>query len=445
VEGEGSRAPLWLLPGEALHLPAMHRARFGLGLVLGIATLAAAVPAYVYLAPASVWEPESLLVVLLVLSFVSYSAAAPVRGAVTFDASFVAALVAVVFMGPLPAACVFAAPEISAWVERRRRLVPLLGNTASALWGALVAAWTLELTTGGIPLHPGVQDLPAVALAGAVLLVAGYLVTTLLVSVAWERLNLMPMLEQELAAMAPASVVLLAVGTVTVVLYEQFGLVGLSPLALLILLPRAIVPRLSQAHDPAKLDRTAAISLFARAIAESLGLDASQKRVLSDAATHLGDAKRLTRIEDFGRVMKTVLYCRERWDGQGGFPGMLSGEAIPIESRVLAVAEQLGSLTAAGTHGLFPEQAVASLVPRAGTEFDPIVVAAARWAVEEDIVVSTRPRKEAAAASGRGWSWSPPAGRTHSTRIPPAARRAPLGPPWDSATTKWQAPRHRPR
>src|SRR6185503_9958948 len=103
---------------------------------------------------------------------------------------------------------------------------------------------------------------------------------------------------------APAAAVLLAVGTVTIALYEELGLVGLSPLALLVLLPRAIVPRLSRAHDPAKLDRTAAISLFARAIAESLGLDGSQKRVLSDAATHFGETKRLTRIEEFGRVRK---------------------------------------------------------------------------------------------------------------------------------------------
>ena len=72
----------------------------------------------------------------------------------------------------------------------------------------------------------------------------------------------------------------LALGTLTVRLYEEFGVAGLAPLALVVLLPRAIVPRLSQAHDPAKLDRTAAISLFARAIAESLGLDAAQKRVL---------------------------------------------------------------------------------------------------------------------------------------------------------------------
>ena len=155
-----------------------------------MAALAAAVPAYVYLAPASVWTPESLLILLLILSFVSYSAAAPVqrRGDARRELRRRAGG-ASSSSGPLPAACVFAAPEISRWIERGR-VVSLLGNTASALWGALAAAWTLEATDGGVPLHPGVQDLPAVALAGAVLLVVGYLVATLIVSVAWEGLKL---------------------------------------------------------------------------------------------------------------------------------------------------------------------------------------------------------------------------------------------------------------
>src|SRR5688500_1018297 len=94
--------------------------------------------------------------------------------------------------------------------------------------------------------------------------------------------------------------------------------------------------------------------------------------------------------------MQTVLYCHERWDGQGGFPGILSGEAIPLESRVLAVAEQLAATTAKGTRGLSPEHAVSMLVPRAGSEFDPQVIAAARRMIEEDILISPR----VASASG---------------------------------------------
>jgi HD domain len=417
VEGGDRRsAPLWLLPGWEEPLPAVHtRARFGLALVLCALALAAAAPAYLLLAPDSRWEPESLLVLLVILAFASYSAAAAVRGMVTLDASFIVALIALVFLGPVPAACVFALPEISAWLERRR-IVSLLGNTAACLWGVLAAALTLELLTPGIPLDPGLADLPAVALAGVVLLTVSYLVTTLLVTVVWEGLKLRPLIEQEVTELAPACLVLLAVGTLTTLLYEELGPAGLAPLALLVLLPRALVPRLSQARDPAKLDRPAAISLYARAIAEGLDLDAAEKRVLLDAATHLGDAKRLTRIEDFERVMQTVLYCRERWDGKGGFPGVLSGDAIPVESRVLAVAEQLGSMTASGTRGLSPEQAIAALVARAGTEFDPKVVSAARWAIEQNVLVSPRTVAEPAPAIRAARRTSRPAGRTRSTQ-----------------------------
>jgi hypothetical protein len=413
----------------------MHEERFALGVILAVAALAAAVPAYVFAAPASVWEPETLLLALLVLCMLSNSAAVEVRGTVTLDASFIAALVAVVFLGPLPAACIYAFPEINGWLQRGR-VMSLLGNTASAFWGALAAAWILEALAGDAPLHPGLADLPAVVLAAAVLLGVSYLVTTVLVSVVWEGHDLVALVEQEVAELAPASLLLIAGGSISVLLYEELGLAGLAPLGVLILLPRAVVPRLSRSHDPAQLDRAGAIALYCRAIAQGLELDAGQKRVLLDAATHLGDKKQLTRIEDFERVMQTVLYCRERWDGKGGFPGVLSGTAIPIESRILAVAEHLGWMTAAGTRALSPERAIAALVPRAGTEFDPRVVAAARWAIEEDLLVSPRPVVPDRPAMPVALSPSRRAGRTRSTRTPPGARPARTFPPEGSATTK---------
>ena len=434
MELEERRAPLWLLPEGEQPLPVVRTERFELGVVVGVAALVAAVPAYLFFAPPSVWEPESLLVALLVLSVVSYGAAVEVRGAATLDASFIASLVAVVFLGPLPAAFIFALPEINGWFERGR-LVSLLGNTASAFWGALAAAWTLEALSSGVPLDPVLGDLPAVAITGAVLLGVGYLVSALIVCVVWEGHSLKPLVEQEVAELAPASMPMLVGGTVVVLLYEKFGLVGLVPLGLLLFVPRIVVPRLSQSRDPARLDRTDAIALYARAISQGLDLDATQKRVLLDAATHLGDAKRLTRIEDFDRVMQTVLYCRERWDGAGGFPGVLSGEAIPLESRVLAVAERLGSMTASGAHSLSPRQAIAALVPQAGVEFDPRVVSAARWAIEEDSLVSPRPATKATTATDAAGSSNRSAGRIHSTRSQSEGTRAQSVPPSGSATT----------
>jgi hypothetical protein len=378
-------------PGVLPAVPEV-RERLALGIALSVLALGAAVPGYVYLAPPSDWEPESLVIVLLVLSFASYSAGAHVRGGVTLDATFVSATVALVFLGPLPCALVFAAPELATWIERRR-IMSLLGNTAACVWGALVGAWMLDALTSGIPPDPVWQDLPAIAAAGATLLVVGYLVTTFLVSVVWERLKLTTLVEQEIQDQAPACAVLLAMGTVTALLYEELGLAGLLPLVFLVLVPRAFVPLLSRSRDPTGLALPQATALYARAMAETLDLDATEKRVLLDAATHVGNEKRLTRIEDFDRVMQTVLYWHEHWNGEGGFPRIVSGEAIPIESRVLAVAEQLAAVSAKQTRGLSPHHAVAMLTARAGSEFDPRVVAAAQRVIDEELLVSSRPAR----------------------------------------------------
>ena len=93
MDGEG-RAPLWLLPEEPRELPPVREDRTGLSLVLGLATLLAAVPAFLLLAPESTCAPESLLIILLILAFVSYTAAVKVRDTLTLDASFVPALLA---------------------------------------------------------------------------------------------------------------------------------------------------------------------------------------------------------------------------------------------------------------------------------------------------------------------------------------------------------------
>ncbi|MEX0993875.1 MAG: HD domain-containing phosphohydrolase [Solirubrobacterales bacterium] len=123
-------------------------------------------------------------------------------------------------------------------------------------------------------------------------------------------------------------------------------------------------------------------------LADLLDLEADQRRVLASAARQLDGGKpTLQRVNDFQPVMQAVLYARERWDGEeGGFPGVLSGEQIPIESRVLAVAHEWSSLTAQGTRELEPEVALAELRSRAGADFDPHVVAAAAQAVEQGLV-----------------------------------------------------------
>ncbi len=88
---------------------------------------------------------------------------------------------------------------------------------------------------------------------------------------------------------------------------------------------------------------------------------------------------------------KLVRSTHERWDG-GGYPDGLSGEAIPIESRIVAVCDAYAAMRhdrpyrAALTH----QQALAELQANAGTQFDPAVVMAAVDVLREPLRLVTR-------------------------------------------------------
>jgi diguanylate cyclase (GGDEF)-like protein/putative nucleotidyltransferase with HDIG domain len=73
-----------------------------------------------------------------------------------------------------------------------------------------------------------------------------------------------------------------------------------------------------------------------------------------------------------------VLAHHERWDG-GGYPHGLTAEAIPLEARILAVADSYEAMTAVRPYRPAPLEAAAAraeLERCAGSQFDPAVVAA---------------------------------------------------------------------
>lgn len=77
-----------------------------------------------------------------------------------------------------------------------------------------------------------------------------------------------------------------------------------------------------------------------------------------------------------------VLYHHERFDGSG-YPAGLVGEEIPLEARILAVANAFDHL-ASGGPGRSPmamAEVLAELERRCGSEFDPVPVAALRGLV----------------------------------------------------------------
>ena len=80
-------------------------------------------------------------------------------------------------------------------------------------------------------------------------------------------------------------------------------------------------------------------------------------------------------FECFSAAVPYVLYHHERWDG-GGYPTGRRGAEIPIEARVLAVADAFDAMTSPRPYRrrLSTQAALAELDRCAGTQFDPDVV-----------------------------------------------------------------------
>lgn len=93
---------------------------------------------------------------------------------------------------------------------------------------------------------------------------------------------------------------------------------------------------------------------------------------------HTNDGKRMIEEVPYLRqAVPHVLHHHERFDGDG-YPDRLTGEDIPLASRIIAVADVFDALTCDRPHRtrLETAQAVAAIQESAGTAFDPEVVAA---------------------------------------------------------------------
>ena len=395
------RPPIWLLPRPVSSLPALGAGRPHLALAVAVAGLASLAAGFAFLAPASNWDREAVLVVLLLFSFYAYVGAAHLRDTASLDAAFVGALLGVALLGPLAGALIFAAPELTR-LATDRRVTSTLANLASFGWASLAAGWTLQWLGYGSPAALGTtSSYVAIAIAGLALLLVNYFYITVVSEVIKEGMGLWVLTRRELLPTLPVDVLLLGAAAGIAALYTAVGIAGLLPLAAVVFVPRMLVPRMVRDIPVWELSVEEATARYAGGLANMLGLSAGQRRVLRDAATHLGGNARLTRLDDFAAVMQTVLYSHESWGG-GGRLGLLSGNAIPIESRVLAVAHAWAALTASDSPRLTPQEALVNLRVRAGTELDPVVVAAAVRIVDSEIIelgrADARPTPAALAA-----------------------------------------------
>ena len=141
-------------------------------------------------------------------------------------------------------------------------------------------------------------------------------------------------------------------------------------------------------HDIGKL------AIPIRVLRKADGLSGAE---LASMATHPARGVEMVRdIEFLKGSIQAILYHHERMDGRG-YPTGLSGEQIPLFARIIAVADAFDSLTTSSSHSdahtveeaveEAVAEAVAELRRRAGTQFDPAIVAALERALARHVWV----------------------------------------------------------
>jgi len=140
------------------------------------------------------------------------------------------------------------------------------------------------------------------------------------------------------------------------------------------------------------------VARFANRLAHEIGLDSSRKERLHfaamlhdigmlkiDPARHLDaksvrahpvlGARMLSSIRLWEPLTPFVLHHHEHWDGRG-YPDGRAGEAIPLEARVLSLADAVDAMARAEGHRAAKSAAeiVEELKRCRATQFDPALV-----------------------------------------------------------------------
>ncbi len=170
-----------------------------------------------------------------------------------------------------------------------------------------------------------------------------------------------------------------------------------------------------QAKDPYTHGHCERVSHYARAAAERLGLSDAELRVtcyaallhdvgkigVSDGVLNkpgplLPEERKLVEahvrighdllngVPALRDVASAVLYHHERYDGTG-YPEGLSGDRIPMASRIVAVVDAYCAMLDERSYKppYPPEKARAELIRCSGSQFDPRIVPAVLHAIDE--------------------------------------------------------------
>ena len=92
------------------------------------------------------------------------------------------------------------------------------------------------------------------------------------------------------------------------------------------------------------------------------------------------DVAEIERDHDSGVISKAIKIAgshHERWDGTG-YPRGIAGEAIPLEARIMSLADMYDALVSARPYknAWSHDRAVGEIISKRGKQFDPLIVEA---------------------------------------------------------------------
>jgi putative nucleotidyltransferase with HDIG domain len=372
-------------------------------------------------------DVKPLAAILAVSAVAAELAATYYTDRITVSASFLAAMLAVAFLGPLPAFTIPAIAFGATWLVERYRWRALVINIA----GSSTPAALMAIAFAAIdPPQQGVLFVLLLAAAGVATIGLNVVIAQPLLAL----LDGMPPLARlrSMRALVVPMSINIAVVAVIAEIYAEFGLAALVFVLLNGVVFTYMTRLLVTARDRTKqyanlswgvlsgLIRTlderdsraarhcAAVAAFSRDVAKQCRMSKRDqelahtagllhdigKFVLSDRVMERGGqldepdwrgvrrhpdigAELLRDIGVYGPVAEIVRAHHERMDGRG-YPRGLHGDEIPVIARIVAVAEVYDTLTAPDTYRtpMTSFEALNELRRVAGAQLDPIYVEA---------------------------------------------------------------------
>lgn len=373
------------------------------------------------------------LLVLAVATLVAENTAVALPRGVTTSLSFSMAIAANILLGPTASGVVNLCSVISL-DDLRSRVPPtvLLFNVGQVLFAHVVAGW-LYLALGGrtlmsavgVPQPFGVADLPVMVLPLAVLVLSAFMFNAFFVTIGFSvkyGTSAVEVWRQHLAWVFPVQMSLSVVG-VFVAQVMSIEVAGLVLFVFPLLVSRQVYThyiRLErgyldtvrslvgalEAKDPYTRGHSERVAQYAAAVAASMGMsedDVERIRlaaqlhdlgkvgisdtVLSKPGSLTSDeyyevrnhpqigAKIVERVPTLSGLAPIVKHHHERFDGNGYGSG-LSGQRIPLEARILAMADSFDAMTSTRAYrpAMSCEEAAAEIRSCQGSQFDPAVV-----------------------------------------------------------------------